>query len=43
MVRKKDPPWKDRVEDMMRILNNVYTSARMIWNKAKDDFKEGKY
>lgn len=41
--RKKDPPWKDRVEDIKKVLNNIYTSARMVWNKAKDDLNEGKY
>lgn len=40
---KKDPPWKDRVEDIMKSLNNIYTSSRMVWNKSKDDLTEGKY
>lgn len=43
MAKKRDPAWKDRIEDMLRILNNIYTSSRMIWNKAKDDLTEGKY
>lgn len=43
MIKKKDPPWKDRVEDIMRILNNIYTSSRMVWNKSKDDLNDGKY
>lgn len=41
--RKKDPPWKDRAEEIMRVLNNIYTSSRMVWNKSKDDLLEGKY
>jgi inactivated superfamily I helicase len=40
---KRDPALKDRIEDILRILNNVYTSARMVWNKSKDDISEGKY
>lgn len=40
---KKDPPWKNRIEDIMKILNNIYTSSRMVWNKSKDDLNEGKY
>lgn len=43
VVSKKDPPWKTRIEDIMKILNNIYTSARMVWNKSKDDLNEGKY
>ena len=40
---KKDPALKDRIEHILKILNNVYTSSRMVWNKAKDDLNEGKY
>lgn len=40
---KKDPALKDRIEHILKILNNIYTSSRMIWNKAKDDLSEGKY
>lgn len=43
LVSKKDPPWKDRVEHILKTLNNIYTSARMVWNKSKDDLNEGKY
>ncbi|MHC1681372.1 MAG: hypothetical protein AB6733_00165 [Clostridiaceae bacterium] len=43
IVRRKDPPWKDRVEDMMRVLNNIYTSSRMVYRKGKEDLSEGKY
>ncbi|MHC1683709.1 MAG: hypothetical protein AB6733_12245 [Clostridiaceae bacterium] len=39
----KSPAVKDRIEEIMRVLNNIYTSARMVWNKAKDDLNEGKY
>lgn len=39
----RNPPLKDRIEDMLKVLNNIYTSARMVWNKAKDDLSEGKY
>lgn len=40
---KKDPALKDRIEHILKILNNIYTSSRMVWNKAKDDLNEGKY
>jgi hypothetical protein len=40
---KKDPALKDRIEHVLKILNNVYTSSRMVWNKSKDDLNEGKY
>lgn len=40
---KKDPALKDRIEHILKILNNIYTSSRMVWNKAKDDLSEGKY
>lgn len=40
---RKDPALKDRIEHILKILNNIYTSARMVWNKAKDDLLEGKY
>lgn len=43
MARKRDPAWKDRVEEMMRVLNNIYTSSRMVYRKGKDDLTEGKY
>lgn len=40
---KKNPALKDRIEHILKILNNIYTSAHMVWNKAKDDLMEGKY
>lgn len=40
---KKDPALKYRIEHILKILNNIYTSSRMVWNKAKDDLNEGKY
>lgn len=43
LCRKKNPPWKDRIEEIMRTLNNIYTSSRMVWNKGKDDLSDGKY
>lgn len=36
--KKKDPPWKDRVNDILKILNNIYTSARMVYGRGKDDY-----
>ncbi|KGK88021.1 hypothetical protein [Clostridium sp. HMP27] len=40
---KKDPALKDRIEHILKILNNIYTSARMVWNKSTNDLNEGKY
>ena len=40
---KKDPPWKTRIENVLKILNNIYTSSRMVWGKSKSDLDEGKY
>jgi hypothetical protein len=40
---KRDPALKNRIEDILKILNNIYTSSRMVWNKSKDDLSEGKY
>lgn len=39
----KNPALKDRIEHVMRVINNIYTSSRMVWNKSKDDLNEGKY
>ena len=33
---------KDRLEDINRYLISVYTTARMVWNNAKDDYKTTK-
>jgi hypothetical protein len=43
LSRKKDPPWKDRAEEVMRVLNNIYISSRMVYGKGKDDLSGGKY
>lgn len=43
LIKKKDPPWKDRIDDMLRVLNNIYTSSRMVWNKGEKDLNGGKY
>ena len=37
----KDPPFKDRVDDMCRILREINTECRMIWNKGEDEVKRG--
>lgn len=40
---KRNPALKDRIEHALKILNNIYTSSRMVWSKAKDDLSGGKY
>lgn len=39
----KQTALKDRIEHIMKTLNNIYTSSRMIWSKAKSDLNGGKY
>ncbi len=39
----KNPALKDRIEHLMKVLNNIYTSSRMVWTKGKNDLNEGKY
>lgn len=41
--KKKNPALKDRIEHILKILNNVYTSSRMVWSKGKDDMNNNKY
>lgn len=36
----KNPALKGRIEDVMKILSNIHTGARMVWSKAKDDIKK---
>lgn len=40
---KKNAYIKDRVKHILEIIDNVYISSRMVWNKAKDDIEGGKY
>ena len=39
----KNPPLKDRVGQILKMIDNVYVSSRMVWNKSKDDISEGRY
>lgn len=41
-TKTKKPALKDRIEHVMRTLNNIYTSSRMVWSKAKNDLNQGK-
>jgi len=34
---------KNRIEDVLKVLNNIYTSSRMVWSKGKNDLGGGKY
>jgi len=40
---KKNPALKDRIEQMLRVLNNIYTSSRMVFGRAKNDLNEKRY
>lgn len=39
----KNPALKDRVAQILKMIDNVYVSSRMVWGKAKDDLSGGKY
>ena len=39
----KNPALKDRVGQILKMIDNVYVSSRMVWGKAKDDITGGKY
>lgn len=39
----KNPALKDRVAQILKSIDNVYVSSRMVWGKAKDDITGGKY
>lgn len=39
----KNPALKDRVAQILKIIDNDYITARMVWGKAKDDITGGKY
>lgn len=39
----KDPALKERVAQILKIIDNAYVTARMVWGKAKDDITGGKY
>lgn len=39
----KNPALKERVVQILKMIEWVYTSSRMVWGKAKDDITGGKY
>lgn len=39
----KNPALKDRVAQILKMIDNAYVTARMVWGKAKDDITGGKY
>lgn len=39
----KNPALKDRVAQILKMIDNSYITARMVWGKAKDDITGGKY
>ncbi|AQR95541.1 hypothetical protein [Clostridium saccharoperbutylacetonicum] len=39
----KNPALKDRIAQILKMIDNAYVSARMVWSKAKDDITGGKY
>ncbi|MCT8975518.1 hypothetical protein N4T77_02790 [Clostridium sp. CX1] len=38
-TKTKQTTLKGRIEHIMRVLNNIYTSSRMVWNKGEIEFK----
>lgn len=39
----KNPALKDRVAQILKMIDNAYVTARMVWGKAKSDISEGRY
>lgn len=39
----KNPALKERVAQILKMIEWAYTSSRMVWGKAKDDITGGKY
>ena len=39
----KNPALKERVAQILKMIDSVYVSSRMVWSKAKDDITGGKY
>lgn len=39
----KNPALKDRIGQILKMIDNAYVSARMVWSKAKNDITGGKY
>lgn len=39
----KNPALKDRLAQILKMIDNIYVSARMVWGKAKDDITGGRY
>ena len=39
----KNPALKDRVAQILKMIDNAYITARMVWGKAKSDISEGRY
>lgn len=39
----KNPALKERVVQILKMIEWAYTSSRMCWGKAKDDITGGKY
>lgn len=42
LPRGQQTALKDRLEEMCKYLDRVYTTSRMVWNKASDDLKTKK-
>lgn len=42
-TRVKQAALKDRIEHILKVINNIYTSSRMVWSKGKNDLNEGRY
>ncbi|WP_315074489.1 hypothetical protein [uncultured Clostridium sp.] len=40
---QKNPALKDRIGQILKMIDNAYVSSRMVWSKAKDDITGGKY
>lgn len=40
---QKSPALKDRVGQILKMIDDDHITSRMVWNKAADDLNQGKY
>lgn len=39
----KDPPFKDRLDEILRVLKEINQESRMVWKQAEDDREDPAY
>lgn len=38
-TKTRNPAFKNRIEDMCRILREINQECRMVWNRGEDDYR----